>query len=144
MPDPEPGGRAAAEGLVRSRYALAALMMGVGVSHFAVPEAYERIIPRWLGDPRGVVLASGAAELAAGALLALPATRRAGAWTTVVVLVAVFPANVQMALDGGIAGAGFPLGSPVAAWLRLPLQVPLVAWAWALTRRPAPRPARPA
>ena len=113
-------------------------MMGAGVSHFAAPEAYERIIPRWLGNPRGVVLASGAAELAAGALLALPATRRAGAWATVLVLVAVFPANVQMALDGGIAGAGFPLGSPVAAWLRLPLQVPLVGWAWALARR-APR-----
>ena len=138
---PDPGGRAAGHGLVPSRYALAALMMGAGVSHFALPEAYERVIPRWLGNPRGVVLASGAAELAAGALLALPATRRAGAWATVVVLVAVFPANVQMALDGGIAGAGFPLGSPVTAWLRLPLQVPLVVWAWALTRRLPPPPA---
>lgn len=105
------------------------------MAHFVAPEAYERIVPRWLGDPRAVVLASGAAEVAAGALLAVPATRRAGAWATVVVLVAVFPANVQMALDGGIAGAGFPLGSPVAAWLRLPLQIPLVAWALALTRR---------
>jgi uncharacterized membrane protein len=110
-------------------------MAGGGVAHFVVPEAYERIVPRWLGDPRAVVLASGAAEVAAGALLAVPATRRAGAWATVVVLVAVFPANVQMAVDGGIAGAGFPLGSPVAAWLRLPLQVPLVAWALALSRR---------
>ncbi len=139
MPDREHGGRTAGNGLLRSRYALAALMMGAGVSHFAVPEAYERIVPRWLGNPRAAVLASGAAEVAAGALLALPATRRAGAWATVVVLVAVFPANVQMALDGGIAGAGFPLASPVAAWLRLPLQVPLVVWAWALTRRAEPR-----
>jgi uncharacterized membrane protein len=118
-----------------SRYALAALMAGGGAAHFVAPEAYERIVPRWLGDPRAVVLASGAAEVAAGALLAVPATRRAGAWATVVVLLAVFPANVQMALDGGIAGAGFPLGSPVAVWLRLPLQIPLLAWAWALTRR---------
>ncbi|HEV2766611.1 MAG TPA: hypothetical protein VGV63_02750 [Acidimicrobiales bacterium] len=138
MPDDGHGARTAGYGLLRSRYVLAALMMGAGVSHFAVPEAYERIIPRWLGNPRGVVLASGAAEVAAGALLALPATRRAGAWATVAVLVAVFPANVQMALDGGIAGAGFPFGSPLVAWLRLPLQAPLVVWAWALTRRAAP------
>jgi uncharacterized membrane protein len=110
-------------------------MAGGGAAHFVAPAAYERIVPRWLGDPRAVVLASGAAEVAAGTLLAVPATRRAGAWATVVVLLAVFPANVQMALDGGIAGAGFPLGSPVAAWLRLPLQIPLVAWALALTRR---------
>ncbi len=47
----------------------------------------------------------------------------------------LFPANVQMALDGGIPGAGFPLGSPVLAWLRLPLQVPLIWWALVHTRR---------
>lgn len=111
--------------------------MGAGAAHFALIEAYEPIVPGWVGDPRRAVLASGAAELAAGALLALPATRRAGAWASVVVLVAVFPANVQMAMDGGIAGTGFPLGSPAVAWLRVPLQVPLAAWAWALARRPA-------
>jgi len=47
----------------------------------------------------------------------------------IVVFVAVFPANIQMALDGGIAGQPFPLGSAAVAWLRLPLQVPLVLWA---------------
>jgi uncharacterized membrane protein len=46
----------------------------------------------------------------------------------------VFPANVQMALDGGVVGQNFPLGSPVVAWLRLPLQVPLVWWALVHTR----------
>ena len=54
-------------------------------------------------------------------------------------LVVVWPANVQMALDGGIPGAGFPTGSPVVAWLRVPLQAPLVVWALRLARR-APRP----
>jgi uncharacterized membrane protein len=44
-------------------------------------------------------------------------------------MVLVFPANVQMALDGGLEGARWPLDSPVAAWLRLPLQIPLVLWA---------------
>jgi uncharacterized membrane protein len=41
----------------------------------------------------------------------------------------VFPANLQMALDGGLEGAPFPADNAVAAWLRLPLQVPLVLWA---------------
>ena len=57
-------------------------------------------------------------------------TRRAGALGTIAVLLAVFPANVEVALDGGIPGRPVPLGSPVVAWARLPLQVPKVIWAW--------------
>ncbi len=58
-----------------------------------------------------------------------------GAWLSMGLLVVVFPANVKMALDGGIEGYGFPLGSPVVAWLRLPLQIPLVVWAWRVASR---------
>lgn len=118
----------------RSRWALAGVMVGAGVLHFVVPSYYERIVPRALGHERALVLLSGAAEIGCGALLAVPRTRRLGAWLTVGLLVAVFPANVQMALDGGIAGEGFPAGSPVVAWLRVPLQVPLVIWAFRHTR----------
>lgn len=114
----------------RSQLALSALMVGAGIIHFVAPEPYARIVPRSLGHPRLLVAASGVAEVAAGGLLAIERTRRVGAWLTLLILVGVFPANVQMALDGGIKGYGFPLGSPVLAWLRLPLQVPLVAWAW--------------
>ena len=46
----------------------------------------------------------------------------------------MFPANVQMALDGGLPGAGFPLGNPIVAWLRLPVQIPLVLAALAIAR----------
>ncbi len=106
-------------------------MVGAGTSHFVIPASYARIVPSVVGadNARAVVLVSGAAEIAGGVLLALPRTRRLGAWLTAGLLVAMFPANVQMALDGGIPGKGFPLGSPVVAWLRLPLQVPLVWWA---------------
>lgn len=111
-------------------------MAAAGSLHFVIPSAYQRIVPRALGPARALVLLSGAAEIGAGLLLASPRTRRVGGWATAALLVAVFPANVQMALDGGIPGEGFPLGSPVVAWARLPLQVPLVVWALRIARRP--------
>ncbi|MHB8508192.1 MAG: DoxX family protein, partial [Candidatus Dormibacteria bacterium] len=80
------------------------------------------------------VALSGGLELACAVALILPRTRRAGGWATAALLLAVFPANIQMALDGGIRGAGFPMGSPVLAWLRLPLQLPLVLMALAVAR----------
>jgi uncharacterized membrane protein len=97
-------------------------MTVAGLAHFVVPRPYERIVPRVLGDPALWVRWSGVAELACAALLLDRRTRRVGALATVAVLVAVFPANVQMALDGHV--------HPVVAWGRLPLQVPLVLWAW--------------
>lgn len=103
-------------------------MVGAGVLHFVAPQAYDRLVPRALGPPRPWTLASGAAEAAAGVLLAVPATRGLGARAVAGVLVAVFPANVDAALRGGMPARGW-LGSPVVAWLRLPLQVPLIRWA---------------
>lgn len=105
------------------------LLVGAGLTHFAVPGTYERIVPRALGHARALVLASGVAEIVTGTALALPRGRRWGGWLAALLLVGVFPANVQMALDGGVTGAGFPLDSALGSWLRLPLQVPLVAWA---------------
>ena len=109
--------------------ALAVVMAGAGLSHFFAPRPYEQIVPHLLNDPGLWVRLSGAVEIGCALLLVWPRTRRLGGWLSAAVLVAVFPANVQMALDGGLAGKGFPLGSPTIAWLRLPLQVPLVAWA---------------
>ncbi len=122
----EPSTRASA----RAALALAAFMLVAGLAHFAAPRAYQRIVPRLLGDPAFWVRVSGVVELACAGLLLDRRTRRIGALATVAVLLAVFPANVQMALDGGIPGRPFPLGSPVVAWARLPLQIPIVLWAW--------------
>ena len=122
------GGRDAVKDRVPA-WALAAVMGASGAAHFLVPRSYEAIVPRFLGAAGVWVQLSGAAELACAALLVPSRTRRLGAWLSVGILIAVFPANVQMALDGGVPGKSFPLGSAVVAWLRVPLQVPLVLWA---------------
>lgn len=117
---------------------LAAFMVGAGTLHFVAPETYARIVPRVLGHARGLVAVTGVAEIVAGALVGVPRTRRLGGWVTLGLLVAVWPANFQMAFDGGIPGASFPANSAVLSWLRVPLQVPLFVWAYRQTR-PATR-----
>ena len=111
-----------------SALALAALLAGAGVTHLAVPRLYEPLIPARLGPPRPWVVGSGLAELACAAAVAAPRTRRAGALATAVLFVAVFPGNIQMALDSH-RGARSWARRPAVAWGRLPLQVPLVLWA---------------
>lgn len=110
---------------MRSHHGLAALLAAAGVSHFVAPQPYEEIVPAAVpGSATFWVAASGVAELACAAGLLPQTTRRAAAGATALLLVLVFPANVQMALDGD--GDRVPAW---AAWLRLPLQVPLVWWA---------------
>jgi uncharacterized membrane protein len=108
-------------------------MVGAGVTHFVATASYERIVPRWAGDTRRVVLVSGAAEIVCGTLLLGRRTGRVGAWLTAALLVAVFPANVEMALDAGTEHQAVP-DMPAGrfrsiALARLPLQLPLVGWA---------------
>ncbi len=117
---------------------LAGMMIGSGVLHLVAPGAYERIVPRQFPDARKVVFASGVVELACGALLLVPATRRAGGWATAGLLAAVFPANVQMLLDAGTEhqvakNVPTPLFRAMAV-ARLPLQVPMVLRALRVAR----------
>ena len=71
-----------------------------GIMHFVIPRAYESIVPDWLPSRRrAIVYASGVAEIAGGAGVMHPRTRRVAAWWSVATLVAVFPANVHMALN---------------------------------------------
>ncbi len=121
---------------------LVAVLAVAGALHLLVPGPYQRIVPAPLTPWRAEVIAvSGLAELGCAVLLLAPRTRRLGAWATALLFVAVFPANVQMALHGGYADAGFPANSAPLAWLRLPLQVPLIWWALSL-RHQRPRPVR--
>jgi len=121
----------------RRAIGLAAFLLVAGVAHFVIPRSYERIVPRLFADPAFWVRWSGVAEIACAGLIAIPRTRRPAAIAAIALFVAVFPANVQMALDGGVAGEPFPLGSPVVAWARLPLQVPLIVWAWRVAQSAA-------
>ncbi len=105
-----------------SPYLLAALLVGAGSLHFLKPQPYDRIIPSFLPHPRFWTYASGLAELAYAATVAVPRTRERGALATAGLFVAVFPANVQMAVHPGSV-------PPLLAYARLPLQIPLVLWA---------------
>ena len=120
-----------------SPYLLGALLVLAGVNHAVNPDFYDALIPGWLGDPRPWVLGSGAVEVVVGALVLAPRTRRAGALAALVLLVAVFPGNVTAVVNAGSSTA------ELVAWLRLPLQVPLLLWAWQVHRdaRPATVPA---
>jgi uncharacterized membrane protein len=110
---------------------LAAFYMLAGAMHFFRPEPYAAIVPRPLPAKRALVYASGAAELAGGVGVLHPRTRRAAGWWLIATLIAIFPANVQMALDAGrYRGIPEPL-----LWLRLPLQAPLILWAWRVAVR---------
>jgi len=113
--------------------ALIALMGGSGIAHLILPEPYLKIVPRWVPSASAAVFWSGIAELAVAAALAHPRTRRVGAWATAALLVAVFPANIQHALD---AQPG--TGEWWATRARLPLQPVLIWWAWIFTRAKEP------
>lgn len=107
---------------------LSALLVTTGLLHLLAPADFESIVPRLLGAPAFWVYLSGVAELACAAAIALPRTRHVGGLAAAALFVAVFPANVQMALD---AHGGRDL---LIAWGRLPLQIPLVAWALYVAR----------
>lgn len=116
--------------VANSRAALIAVLVGAGILHFVIPRLYEKIVPRMFANPRRVVYVSGLAELLCGSMLAVPKTRRLGTWSTLILFVAVYPANIRMAMDAGRPHDVLSWG----AWLRLPLQFPLFAWAYRHTR----------
>jgi uncharacterized membrane protein len=98
-----------------------------GIMHFVIPRAYESIVPDYLPAHRALVYASGLAEIVGGAGVMHSRSRRIGSWWSVATLIAVFPANVHMALHADRYRA-IPGGRP-ALIARLPLQVLLIAWA---------------
>jgi uncharacterized membrane protein len=118
-------------------FGLVAVLAGAGVTHFTKPDFYDPIVPRPLGSARAWVLGSGVVELAVAALVVVPRTRRLGGLLAAATFVGVFPANLKAALDGGMHHLDPPMNSPAAAWLRLPLQAPLVLWALRVARRAA-------
>lgn len=116
-----------------SRIVLAALFAFAGTMHFVIPGQYVGIMPPALPWHRELVYLSGALEIAGGIGLLVPRTRRAAGLGLVLLLIAVWPANLQMLLNARAAGAS--AWSQAALLLRLPLQILLMAWVWRASRR---------
>lgn len=111
---------------------LALFMLGMGVGHFVGPEFFVPAVPPYLPWPLALVYVSGAFELAGGVGLLIPRLRVAAAWGLVALLVAVFPANVHVAVND-VQLTPEPL-APWVWWARLPFQALFIAWAWWMTR----------
>ena len=119
-----------------ARIGISLLFLVAGVTHFTNTEGFERIVPPYLPAARVLVYVSGIFELLGGLGILVPATRAFAGWGLVVLLIAVFPANVYMA-TAGIKFGNFP-PHPWMAWARLPVQFVLIAavvWACELLKR---------
>jgi uncharacterized membrane protein len=103
-----------------------------GSLHFIRPATYLSIMPPYIPWQPAMVRISGAFEILGGLGLFVPATRRAAAWGLVVLLIAVFPANLFMAMHPVEAGAASI--APALRWGRLPLQALLIWWVLWCTR----------
>lgn len=106
-------------------------LLAMGVLHFAAPKGFDSIIPEEIpASKRGLTYASGVAELAIGAGLLSPRTRRASALAAIGLFAAVFPANVNTVR----VFRDQPLPYRLGALARLPLQLPMITTAWKIRR----------
>jgi uncharacterized membrane protein len=110
---------------------LGAFFLAAGLMHFLKPRLYVAIVPEALPRKREIVYVSGVAEIAGGAGVLAAATRRAAGWWLIATLLAVFPANVNMAVNAERFRA---IPEPLL-WARLPVQGLLIAWVWRVTVR---------
>src|SRR3954454_17094321 len=119
------------------RISLAALFTFTGALHILRPRFFEAIVPPMIeAQKKEVVAISGAAEIAGAALVLHHSSRRSGRWWLLALLVAVFPANIHMAVNPeqirGLDMRKFPRWG---LWARLPLQPLAMLWVWQATQR---------
>jgi uncharacterized membrane protein len=118
-----------------SQRALAAFFGFAGTMHFVIPRSYEAMMPPSLPAHREAVIVSGLAEIAGGAAVLPRSTRRFARWWLLGLLVAVFPANVHMAVNPEqVKGLDLEKVPRWALWARLPLQPLAMLWVWRATR----------
>jgi len=131
----EDGGRESLEDcrpMSRSQKALAGFFAFAGTMHFVIPRSYEAIVPPSL-PKREAVAVSGIAEIVGGAAVLARPSRRFARWWLLALLVAVFPANVHMAVHPERV-EGIERVPRWALWARLPLQPLAMLWVWHATR----------
>ena len=122
---------------MRRRLPVALFFLAAGAMHFVKPRPYETIVPDALPAHREIVYLSGVAEIAGGLAMLHRRSARLAGWWLIAVLIAVFPANVNMAVNA----ERFRAIPEALLWVRLPLQALLIAWVW---RASAPRRSRSA
>jgi uncharacterized membrane protein len=119
-------------------WVMALFYIGAGVMHLARPDFYLPMMPPYLPWHFALVIISGLAEIVLGIAVLVPALRAAAAWGVIALLIAVFPANVHIALhDVPVFGAAH--GAGALNWVRLPIQGVLILWAWWYTGETRPR-----
>ncbi|MBI3828848.1 MAG: DoxX family membrane protein [Planctomycetes bacterium] len=120
---------------ILGKFLLGLFFVAAGVNHFVHPAFYMSIMPPYLPWHALLVYLSGLIEMALGVAVLIPKFTRSAAWGLILLLLAVFPANIHMAANPQL----YPDFSPLALWIRLPLQAVFIAWAFWFTR-PAPNP----
>jgi uncharacterized membrane protein len=113
-----------------SLYIMILFYAGAGINHFIHPAVYLQIMPPWLPWHSQLVFISGVAEVLCALLLLFSKARRVGAWALIALLIAVFPANIQMLLN-------YKQDNNPMIWiavLRLPIQLLLIWWAYSFTK----------
>jgi uncharacterized membrane protein len=120
-----------------SIWALGVAFLAAGAMHFISPRSYLPMMPSYLPWPEQLIAISGAAEMAGGLGVLLPFTRRMAGYGLIALLIAVFPANLNMAINH--TQIPHLHVTPLMAWLRLPLQLPIIYWVWwtAVRREPS-------
>ena len=114
------------------RIILGLLFVLSGSLHLITPQLYVKIVPSYLPAHLAIVYISGAAVILGGIGLVVPPVRQAAAWGLIALLIAILPANIYMA-TAHLPAPGM-MGQSWAQWLRVPLQLPLIYWAWLYTR----------
>ena len=110
------------------RVLLAIFMIVAGTLHWVTPDPFVKIVPSFLPYSLALVYISGVFEILGGIGLLVPPVSQAAAWGLIVLFIAVFPANINMAVNQ-IQMDGIP-DSDLLRWGRLPFQAVLIAWAW--------------
>jgi uncharacterized membrane protein len=114
---------------------LIAFMLVAGLNHFRHPDLYAALIPGWVPARLALVYGTGVMEMGFGLALIVPSWRHWAAWGVVITLILIFPANIYMAVSGGLADPALPrsFSNPTVAWGRLPFQALFIWWAWVFT-----------